>query len=93
MKTDRRLVRGGSWILNVGDGRCACRYAFSPGFRYSDLGLRPVAKALPPDSLRILRGGSWVLDARRVRCAIRDPFDPDRRDADLGLRPVAKAKP
>lgn len=93
MKTDRRLVRGGSWILNVGDGRCACRYAFSPGFHYSDLGLRPVAKAIPPDSLRILRGGSLLSDARLARCAFRNTSSPGIHYVFLGLRPVAKAKP
>jgi formylglycine-generating enzyme required for sulfatase activity len=87
----KRVLRGGSWIFDARYVRCALRIASGPILRVGSCGCRPVAKALPPDSLRILRGGSWVLDARRVRCAIRDPFDPDRRDADLGLRPVAKA--
>jgi formylglycine-generating enzyme required for sulfatase activity len=39
---DRRVVRGGSWDLNLVDARAAYRYSFHPGFRYDLLGFRVV---------------------------------------------------
>jgi formylglycine-generating enzyme required for sulfatase activity len=90
MTTDR-VLRGGSWILDVRHVRCARRYDYDQDNRNAIFGFRPVAKAIPPDSLRVLRGGSWILYAQYVRCAYRRASEPGFRLTFSGLRPVAKA--
>jgi formylglycine-generating enzyme required for sulfatase activity len=92
--TTKRVLHGGSWFNGFARvERCAFRSALGPGFRHANLGLRPVAKAIPPDSPRILRGGSLLSDARLARCAFRNTSSPGIHYVFLGLRPVAKAKP
>jgi len=91
--TTERMLRGGSWSFEARLVRCARRGAISRGYCSAVLGLRPVAKALPPDLIRVRRGGSWLGSARDVRCADRYANDSSFCDAFLGLRPVAKAAP
>jgi formylglycine-generating enzyme required for sulfatase activity len=38
---DSRVLRGGSWALDGGFLRSANRYAFAPGYRSANFGLRP----------------------------------------------------
>lgn len=42
VEDDDRVVRGGSWILNQRDARCAVRNGFIPANFYFDLGFRVV---------------------------------------------------
>jgi formylglycine-generating enzyme required for sulfatase activity len=91
--TPKHMLRGGSWLHLAQGVHCVSRSAFEHHLGYYYFGFRPVAKALPPDSLRVLRGGSWILYAQYVRCAYRRASEPGFRLLFSGLRPVAKAKP
>jgi formylglycine-generating enzyme required for sulfatase activity len=42
-----RVVRGGSWFLDRGLARCACRYWFVPGYRADLVGFRVVVRVAP----------------------------------------------
>lgn len=89
----KRVPRGGSWFEGERSVRCAIRFIYPPAFCCECFGLRPVAKAIPPDIERMLRGGSLLSDARLARCAFRNTSSPGIHYMFLGLRPVAKAKP
>lgn len=87
----KRVLRGGSWIIDAQSVRCANRLDIGPVNRSATFGFRLVAKAISPNRERVLRGGSWFSDAQCVRCAYCIATIPSLRDAILGLRPVAKA--
>lgn len=86
-----RVRRSGSWLGDPRSMRCANRGALVSGYRSDQLGLRPVAKAIPPDSARVASGCSWFSIARTTRCVIRGADCPALCYPFLGLRPVAKA--
>lgn len=44
---DRRVVRGGSFLGDRDDARCARRYWFLPGFRDLYFGVRVVLRSAP----------------------------------------------
>jgi len=91
--TTRRAMRGGAWTHVAQHVRCAAHDAYVPDHIFARFSFRPVAKALPPVSLRVLRGGSGFNDAQYVRCAIRHALGSGSRSSSIGFRPVAKAKP
>jgi formylglycine-generating enzyme required for sulfatase activity len=91
--TTNRVLRGGSWCFAELRGRCASRSVLDPGRHGANIGLRPVAKALPPNRERVLRGGSWFTTKQNVRSAIRHAVSPRTHYMDYSFRPVAKEKP
>jgi len=49
--TERRLLRGGSWVNYIGNARCAYRRRYPPDNRFNDIGFRVCVGSAPVSSL------------------------------------------
>lgn len=79
MTNSTKVLRGGSWYINIGYLRCSCRHDGCLNFHYNYVGFRLVGKernrqAVPLSDraeVKTARGGCWSNTSWAVRSAKR----------------------